>query len=640
MTDWTYIDDPIERRADQASGGENGRRPGLPAGSEAAPMLRGGADTVWHLGSIVANRFVLRTHLGRGRYGEVYEALDRSLSDPQMGQEHSVALHLLHDRVREQTRLLQKLEGAYLQPHVWAHPNVVKISGFGCDRDKYFLVMELLEGASLRFILDENSPELLSHEEAFAVLRGVGDALKYAHAKSAIHGEIRPEKIFITSEFVVKVLDLLPASSPRTVPFYVEDAAAQGAVATADPRDDVYGLACLAYELLSGRHPFNANSPLEAAQAGLMPGPIDGLERWRWDALAGGLALRREQRTGSVAQFLRDLGITGSEKLRSSNSVTPAAADPPPPAAQQDLSIPVIGDYSMPASFTQVRSPPEPSAQPQAERPMRSQTRGYDFDPYPPFPQHRERPKPRSAMRLVVLVLVAAIGVAAYLNYELLRSRAADLVAAAGAFARDRAPRGVAETDGGAASAGRSDTQAPVSVAADPAAEVAGDAPAVEQPASIASGAPSLEGAAPVAADLPPVAAVVPEPSVVSAPPAVGASGPARFAFASGRVTITEGQAIAAVTIRRMGGSLEPAAVVWWASDGTATADDDYANFGRRVENFAAGEEARTIHIPIVVDSIVEDTESFYLNLGESRQPGRRLEPAERIEIVILDDDA
>jgi serine/threonine protein kinase len=665
MTDWTYIDDPIERRADQASGGENGRRPGLPTGDEAAPALRGGADTVWHLGSIVANRFVLRTHLGRGRYGEVYEALDRSLSDPQMGQEHSVALHLLHDRVREQTRLLQKLEGAYLQPHVWAHPNVVKISGFGCDRDKYFLVMELLEGASLRFILDENSPELLSHEEAFAVLRGVGDALKYAHAKGAIHGEIRPEKIFITSEFVVKVLDLLPASSPRTVPFYVEDAAAQGAVATADPRDDVYGLACLAYELLSGRHPFNANSPLEAAQAGLMPGPIDGIERWRWDALAGGLALRREQRTDSIAQFLRELGITGSEKLRSSKSPTSAAAEPPP-AVQQDLSIPVVGDYSMPASFTQVRSPAAPSAQPQAERPMPSQTRGYDFDPYPPFPQRRERPKPRSAMRLVVLALVAAIGVAAYLNYELLRGRAADLVAAAAAFAGDGAARSVAEPDGGPASAGRSATQAPVSVTTDPVAEVAGDAPvveerasasgnapsigeqplvaggapAVEQPGSIASAAPRLENAAPVAGDSLPVAAAVPEPSGVSAARGVGASGPARFAFATGRVTITEGQAIAAVTIRRIGGSLDPAAVVWWASDGTATGDDDYANFGRRVENFAAGEEARTIHIPIVVDSVAESTESFYLNLGESRQPGRRLEPAEQIEIVIRDDDA
>jgi fermentation-respiration switch protein FrsA (DUF1100 family) len=169
---------------------------------------------------------------------------------------------------------------------------------------------------------------------------------------------------------------------------------------------------------------------------------------------------------------------------------------------------------------------------------------------------------------------------------------------------------------------------------------VAGGAPAVEQPGSIASAAPRLENAAPVAGDSLPVAAAVPEPSGVSAARGVGASGPARFAFATGRVTITEGQAIAAVTIRRIGGSLDPAAVVWWASDGTATGDDDYANFGRRVENFAAGEEARTIHIPIVVDSVAESTESFYLNLGESRQPGRRLEPAEQIEIVIRDDDA
>ncbi|HLF11989.1 MAG TPA: serine/threonine-protein kinase, partial [Gammaproteobacteria bacterium] len=346
MSDSTYIDEGFHSRYAPPRGPETGARSpasGSQTDEDVIALMPSSADTVWELGSLVANRFVLQTHLGRGRYGEVYEALDRSLSDPQMRQEHSVALHLLHDEFRSQTRLLQKLENSYLQPHSWAHPNVIKVLGFGSDRGKYFVVMELLEGASLRLILDEASPELLSQEESFAVLRGVGDALKYAHVKGAIHGDIRPEKVFITSEFVVKVLDLLPASSARTVPFFVEDTAAEG-LATPNRRDDVYGLACLAYELLSGRHPFNANSPLEAFNAGFVPAPIAGLGRRSWDALTRGLALRREQRTASVAEFLAELGVTGEEKLRPAQPETApnVATAPSRPAVGNDTDVPVI----------------------------------------------------------------------------------------------------------------------------------------------------------------------------------------------------------------------------------------------------------------------------------------------------------
>src|SRR5262249_39502596 len=85
--------------------------------------------------------------------------------------------------------------------------------------------------------------------------------------------------------------------------------------AAPDPRDDVYGLACVAYELFAGRHPFNSNTALEASAAGLRPAPIPRLDARSWEALARGLALRREQRTSNVATFLAELGVTGRERL-------------------------------------------------------------------------------------------------------------------------------------------------------------------------------------------------------------------------------------------------------------------------------------------------------------------------------------
>jgi hypothetical protein len=126
------------------------------------------------------------------------------------------------------------------------------------------------------------------------------------------------------------------------------------------------------------------------------------------------------------------------------------------------------------------------------------------------------------------------------------------------------------------------------------------------------------------------------------APPAPTAEPPApeTFEFATQAVSVSERQAGAAAVISRRGGDLGESSVVWWTSDGSATAGGDYANLGAIVERFAAGEKNRTIHVPIVGDATAESRESFYVNLGERRPAGEgSLEPGQRLEVVIEDDD-
>jgi len=102
-------------------------------------------------------------------------------------------------------------------------------------------------------------------------------------------------------------------------------------------------------------------------------------------------------------------------------------------------------------------------------------------------------------------------------------------------------------------------------------------------------------------------------------------------------VVVSEAAPSAAITIRRHGGLDASTSFVWWTSDGTAVADEDYVNLGARIEKLAVGEQTRTIYIPIVHDSKREGRESFYVNVRPGK--GTRDDPAQRVEVVIEDDD-
>ena len=428
MSDEAYLDDSRDpnaetgTRAARFAGGDDER--------ESAPRV---ADRGRPVGSVVASRYTLTARLGQGRLGEAYEAVDRSLSDRELGLEHRVVLYLLHRHVAQQTRFLRKLEASYQQPHLWAHANVVKVRGFGCDRGQYFLVTELLEGVTLRALLDDMKGTLPSAAEAFAVLRGVGDALEYAHAKGAVHGDIRLETILVTEDWAIKVPDLLPACSLRTAPFFLEDVASD-ALATPDPRDDVYGLACVAYELLSGSHPFGGRSPREALKAGLAPAPNPRIAARQLDALLRALALRRDQRTVSVAVFLEELGVTGRETLHALRETTQSAAP---------SDLPIIGDHSADVAASDIGT-----GLPQWVEYQRVAT-GATEAPWriDPADVHRHAHlvtvnESRNTSFGIWVALVAALGVAVYWNYEGLRGFVGNLVANADSLIADFAQNG------------------------------------------------------------------------------------------------------------------------------------------------------------------------------------------------------
>jgi len=105
--------------------------------------------------------------------------------------------------------------------------------------------------------------------------------------------------------------------------------------------------------------------------------------------------------------------------------------------------------------------------------------------------------------------------------------------------------------------------------------------------------------------------------------------------FAERTLTVNEWEGSARVLIRRTGSLDEEASVVWWTTDGTAVADEDYAVLGARVARFAVGADTQVLHVPLIADSLPESRESFFVNVGAARAGGA----ATQLEVVVVDDD-
>jgi serine/threonine protein kinase len=203
-----------------------------------------------------------------------------------------------------------------------AHPNIVNVYDFDRDGDTIYMTMECLEGETLDEVIKRVPPHGIPFDKALPYIDGMVQALAYAHKRGIVHSDFKPGNVFCTTDSVVKVLDFgiaraLHYKDGRDTAVF--DPGVLGALTPAyascemfenqepDPRDDIYALACITYELLTGRHPFNRTPAVEARDKDMKPVRIRTLKRRQWAALAGGLALNREDRTAEVLNFLAGL---------------------------------------------------------------------------------------------------------------------------------------------------------------------------------------------------------------------------------------------------------------------------------------------------------------------------------------------
>lgn len=295
-------------------------------------------------GAVVNRRFVIEAVLGRGGMGVVYRA--RDLRKEETGdRDPYVALKVLSDEFRRDPRMAVALQREARKAQSLAHPNIATVYDFDRDDNIVYLTMEELDGQPLDQVIKAH-PDGMKREEALHIVRGLCLGLAYAHNKNIVHSDFKPGNVFLTAAKQSRILDFgiaraAPAgavASAATVERRAPaepmdgsditqfDAGELGALTpsyascemfegkTPHPADDVYALAIVTYQLLTGRHPFDGTPAPQARQRGLEPAPIRGLRRREWRAIRHGLAFDREQRTKHASEFLREL--EGGSRLK------------------------------------------------------------------------------------------------------------------------------------------------------------------------------------------------------------------------------------------------------------------------------------------------------------------------------------
>ncbi|CAG2127700.1 serine/threonine protein kinase [Cupriavidus plantarum] len=296
--------------------------PSLSSMSSMSSMPPSGAH-VKGVGDTLNGRFVLEECLGVGGMGTVYKALDLRKLEASDRKPY-IAIKVLNLQFSAHPKSLMALQREARKAQQLAHRNIVTVYDFDRDGATVFLTMEYLSGKSLSRVLRAPDFAGLPYAKALPIIIGMGRALAYAHERGFVHCDFKPANVFLTERGEVKVIDFGIARGFRQplddADQTVFDAGSLGGMTPAyaspemfehrepDPRDDIYALACVTYELLTGKHPYDRLSANQARAANLKPAQPKVLSRSQWKALRQALSLDRATRTPTVARFLEGLG--------------------------------------------------------------------------------------------------------------------------------------------------------------------------------------------------------------------------------------------------------------------------------------------------------------------------------------------
>ncbi len=214
-------------------------------------------------GTILSGRYAIVGRIGTGGMADVYKAMDHKLN-------RYVAMKVLKSEFREDETFLRKFQTEAQSAAGLLHPNIVNIYDVGEDRDVNYIVMEYIDGITLKEYIQKKGN--LTSKEVISIAVQVCNAMEVAHVRNIIHRDIKPQNIMITKEGKVKVTDfgIAKATSSNTIStnmmgsvHYTSPEQARGGFS--DAKSDIYSLGISMYEMITGELPFDGDSTVSIA---------------------------------------------------------------------------------------------------------------------------------------------------------------------------------------------------------------------------------------------------------------------------------------------------------------------------------------------------------------------------------------
>lgn len=212
---------------------------------------------------VLNGRYELIERIGSGGMSVVYKAKDRSLG-------RIVAVKVMHESFTNDSGFLKRFQQEAHSAANLAHPNIVTVHDIGQDEYKHYIVMEFVEGQTLKEIIRSSNDEPMPISRALDLMIQVCNGIGYAHRANLVHCDVKPQNVIVTVDERVKVADFGIARAISTAtqvqqvsqvwgtPQYFSPEQAAGDAPS--PASDVYAIGIILFEMLTGRLPFAAES--------------------------------------------------------------------------------------------------------------------------------------------------------------------------------------------------------------------------------------------------------------------------------------------------------------------------------------------------------------------------------------------
>lgn len=618
-------------------------------------------------GSLLSHRYLLGRTLGAGGGSLVFQAEDRR----RIGAEDfgtKIAIKVLRPEMRHNSHALTRLKREFRQMQRLSHPGIARVFELARDEDIWFMTMELIDGQTINQWLKTAS----TRSAALQVIAGCCDALSHAHESGIVHGDLKPSNVLVLGDGKVKLVDFGSAAerdattgevdkerSFAATPPYASPQVLAGEIA--DPRDDVFSLACLAYAVLThGEHPFDRKSSTEAQQTHMKPAYSRALLPRQFDVIVRALAWERDHRPATVREFWH--ALLASDLRRDSGHAPATMAD--------------VASHPMPSTPTRDAPTIAATKAEQKQEPARPATQAAESAATVPSETRKREPtiKHEDILRLKAAIAAAEAHADQIEHPEpgKKRERTVDPAASfrgyvAGPLAqRDDDPSDIVPLAD--ESHGKHETETPKTSkriwpwqrsAWIVAALIAGTLAftTAQKNSTSESPAPALSAPVPRIAS-PPLASVASVPDTTqkvepapaaekkSPPVAVKPATPAvvqgEVSFSTRTLQVGVGQTIAALSVKRLNSTRGRARVAWTIDGGTAQPGVDYRVGDPQVIEFLEGQTVRSLFIPLVPEkdsSEARTSKTFTVKL-QPTNGGPKLGEIKQVYVTIVGDIA